>query len=128
VTGISRRTAAVLLGLLAAGFVFLALADPVRPLPGVHCGMKALLGIPCPLCGMTRALSSLVRGHLAAGIAFHPLSPLFLAGGMVLAAALLADAAGSRRFGTRSLGDPIHVVAGASLLLGACWIAGIALR
>jgi len=45
------------------------------------CLFRALSGLPCPGCGLTRALSSLVQGHPAAAFDYHPFAfivlPLF---------------------------------------------------
>ena len=40
---------------------------------GTCCPMQYLLGLPCPLCGMTRALLSLLRGDLPGSFSAHPL-------------------------------------------------------
>ena len=40
------------------------------------CGFHWLTGRPCPLCGLTRALFALAKGHWGAAIRFHALSPL----------------------------------------------------
>lgn len=37
------------------------------------CGFKALFGLPCPGCGMTRALSALLGGDIVSAFRFHPL-------------------------------------------------------
>lgn len=37
------------------------------------CGFKAVFGVPCPGCGMTRALSALLIGDLSAAFRYHPL-------------------------------------------------------
>ena len=46
------------------------------------CLFRALSGLPCPGCGLTRALSSLLQGHPGAAFAYHPFAflvlPLFL--------------------------------------------------
>lgn len=46
------------------------------------CLFRALSGLPCPGCGLTRALSSLIQGHPAAAFSYHPFAfivlPLFL--------------------------------------------------
>lgn len=48
-------------------------------LPDVQvCGFRWLTGLPCPLCGMTRALASLLHGEWREAIALHALSPLAL--------------------------------------------------
>ncbi len=43
------------------------------------CGFKALTGLPCPGCGMTRALSSLLVGDVSSAFYFHPLVFVLLA-------------------------------------------------
>jgi len=43
------------------------------------CGFRWLTGIPCPFCGMTRALSLLLKGQWNLALRFHPLSPIVLA-------------------------------------------------
>lgn len=40
---------------------------------GVPCLFQAVLKIPCPGCGMTRALLAVLRLDLAAAFAFHPM-------------------------------------------------------
>ena len=70
-----------------AGGVLLG-AAAVWPLLPAHqpvaCPLRALTGIPCPLCGMTRACVAAVHGHLAASLAFNP------AGVLVILAAIVA--------------------------------------
>lgn len=41
-------------------------------------------GIPCPNCGMTRALGALARGDLDGAQTLHPLAVVLLAEGLVL--------------------------------------------
>ena len=62
-----------LVTLLFAGF---ALIDaPVEP--KFHCcAFLWLTGLPCPLCGMTRALCFLFKGHFYQAIQLHALSPV----------------------------------------------------
>jgi hypothetical protein len=54
------------------------------------CPSAALLGIPCPGCGLTRATLALLRGDVRTAFHFHPLvfvlSPLFIG---LLASALV---------------------------------------
>ena len=40
------------------------------------CGFHWLTGRPCPLCGLTRALFALAKGHWREAIHFNALSPL----------------------------------------------------
>lgn len=57
----------------AAALVSAAAVWPVLPLhPPFACPMRAITGIPCPLCGMTRACVAAVHGHLGASLAFNP--------------------------------------------------------
>ncbi|MGE0786838.1 MAG: DUF2752 domain-containing protein [Sandaracinaceae bacterium] len=40
------------------------------------CPSRALLGIPCPGCGLTRATAACLTGDLHAMLHFHPLAPI----------------------------------------------------
>jgi len=65
--------------MLAAG-----LALPVLPgHPGLHCPLRALTGLPCPLCGLSTSVEETVRLHLGDAVAANPL-------GVVLVLAALA--------------------------------------
>jgi hypothetical protein len=45
--------------------------------PRFHwCGFYWLTGYPCPLCGLTRAMFALAKGHLAEAERFNALAPL----------------------------------------------------
>ena len=65
--------AAALLLFLAAGWVGL----PGGPLYTV-CAFRRLTGIPCPGCGLTRAMAALARGELLLALHFHPFAPLLI--------------------------------------------------
>jgi hypothetical protein len=43
------------------------------------CAFRRMTGIPCPGCGMTRAMAALARGHFVAALHLHPFAPLVLA-------------------------------------------------
>lgn len=58
-------------------------------LPGWPCAFRQATGIPCPGCGLSRALASLLRGDLTTGLTFHAFAPLLAAGGLFLVAAAL---------------------------------------
>jgi hypothetical protein len=61
--------AAVLFGAL---WIFTPPAEPhVR-----WCGFYWLTGHPCALCGLTRAMFALAKGHLAEAVGFNALAPL----------------------------------------------------
>jgi hypothetical protein len=67
--------------LIAAGTILGAsLVLAATGLPGPHCLFRALYGIPCPGCGLTRSLVALWRGHLILSLRYHLLGlPLFVA-------------------------------------------------
>jgi hypothetical protein len=61
--------------LLAALACLTVPANPRFPL----CGFHWLTGLPCPLCGLTRAVLALAKGQWAAALHFNALSPLAFA-------------------------------------------------
>lgn len=74
----------------------------------LQCPLKALFGVPCPTCGMGRALVAAATGRWGEAWTFHPLAlPLFAGLVAVAIAAWLAPArtatflrrVTSRRFG-----------------------------
>ena len=73
-----RRTdAAVPLAFAVASLGFFRYWAP-PPHPLLLCPFRWLTSLPCPLCGMMRALSALCHGEVQRGLALHPLSPLVL--------------------------------------------------
>jgi len=69
---------------VAVGMFGAAAAWPLLPHTPTVCPLRSLTGIPCPLCGMTRACVALVHGHLGTSLAFNP------AGVLVVLAAVVA--------------------------------------
>jgi hypothetical protein len=57
----------------------------------VLCPLRAVTGIPCPSCGLTRALAHLERGHLDQALKYHPFSPLILILALALFILLLLE-------------------------------------
>jgi len=87
---IPRRPARIFVALIgtlalvnAAGFA--AAVKMVSAVP-LFCPFEALIGLPCPGCGMTRAMLSLITGHVGAAAAHNPFC-FFIA--LVLAASVL---------------------------------------
>ncbi len=39
----------------------------------INCPIKYILGFPCPFCGTTRALISLIQGNIKTAFYYHPL-------------------------------------------------------
>ena len=63
-------------GFVAALFTFFAVYS-VPLIPKIRlCGWYWLTGWPCPLCGMTRALSQLFHGEFRSALELNALSPL----------------------------------------------------
>ena len=62
-------------GLRLAGGAMLA-AGAVLPMlpgdPGLPCPLRALTGIPCPMCGMTTSVTSSMQLHLGDALAANP--------------------------------------------------------
>ncbi len=56
----------------ALGAIFL-----VAALGFYKCPLDFVFGIPCPMCGITRALLSVFRGDFGKAFYYHPLWPLF---------------------------------------------------
>jgi uncharacterized protein DUF2752 len=59
-------------GLFGVLFLFTPAAEPRFHL----CGFYWLTGHPCALCGMTRAMFALAKGHFADAVRFNALAPL----------------------------------------------------
>jgi len=63
---------AIALSVFAALWFFTPPAEPSVRL----CGFHWLTGKDCPLCGLTRALFALAKGHWSQAISFNALSPV----------------------------------------------------
>lgn len=55
---------------------------PVEVVP--PCPLRAVTGIPCPMCGMTRGVTALVHGDLASAIVLNPASLVAVALALLL--------------------------------------------
>src|SRR5262245_51015353 len=58
-----------------AGFGLLGVAAvwPILPAhPPLVCPLRAMTGIPCPLCGMTRACVAIAHGDVIGALRFNP--------------------------------------------------------
>lgn len=75
------------LALVGAAGVQIALAS--LSLPGWECPFFRVTGIPCPGCGLTRAVMLLIHGDVRASLRFHAFAPILLLFILVLVLAAL---------------------------------------
>ena len=78
---IAAGIALLVLGLTAASIL------PATEGP-VICPFRAVTGLPCPSCGLTRSAAALMRGSMGAAFATNPLDTVFLVVVAPIAAAL----------------------------------------
>lgn len=72
-----RRPPAYLLPAALTATLWLKGAHPL--LPGLSCPLRALTGIPCPTCYLTRATAASLHGDLHGAIRLHAFGPLVAA-------------------------------------------------
>lgn len=88
-----RSILAFALVVVLAGVAFLPVNSPVFPLGLQTCAFKGVTGLPCPLCGGTRATHALLHGDYARAaylnVAAFPALVFFVTVGMVLSAEAL---------------------------------------
>ena len=89
------------------------------------CAFRHFTGIPCPGCGLTRAMAALARGEVLLALQFHPMAPLFAAEAAALWAAIGAAVLRRRPFpiSSRLVG---HLIAWQGAALLALWIGRLA--
>ena len=94
------------LALLAGSLLlpFVAYDWVTSPQSVVLCPLRAVTAIPCPSCGLTRALAHLERGHWADAVSFHPFSPLIFLLALALVIMLLFELASGRTV----IGNPLR--------------------
>jgi hypothetical protein len=82
-----ERLAVAGLGAAAASFAYPTVSRATGL--ALPCPLRTLTGVPCPLCGMTTAATSLAAGDLGAALAANPFV-LLLAGLTLAMAGLMA--------------------------------------
>ncbi len=87
---------AIALSALAVLWCFTPPAEPSVRL----CGFHWLTGKDCPLCGLTRGLFALAKGHWSQAISFNALSPL----GFAMLFSLILNAPRTARLWTIGIG------------------------
>ena len=86
----ASRRARLVLPLTSAVFAVSALWSPAD-LPGVVlCPFRAVTGLPCPGCGMTRAFCSMGHGDLPGAFGYNALAPFVFAAALLVWAHALA--------------------------------------
>ena len=104
------------LRLLAGGLIAAAAAWPLLPVhPPLACPLRTTTGIPCPLCGMTRAVVAAARGDLVDSLRFNPLGIVVV----LLAIAVIV------RPSLLRIRPPVWLYAGGGALL---WVYNVALN
>jgi hypothetical protein len=62
-------------------------------LPGWQCPIRQTLGIPCPGCGLSRAMLALTLGDWQTSLTLHAFAPLFLIGLLLMTGVTLLPSA-----------------------------------
>jgi Protein of unknown function (DUF2752) len=71
---------------LLAFFIFAATVSLDTAHHASHCLMQKFVGIPCPFCGLTRALGNLYHGNVTEAWKLNPVAFIFLPMGSILLA------------------------------------------
>ena len=71
---------------LLATAAFLMLTLTAAGITTWQCPLRSTLGVPCPGCGLTRAMVLFVEGHWQASISLHVFAPIVLVIGILMAA------------------------------------------
>lgn len=75
--------------LAISGFAVVQEILVLTGLPGWPCPMLHVLGIPCPGCGLSRAIGALLRGDWNTMVTFHLFAPIFVVGLFLVAVAAI---------------------------------------
>ncbi|MFA5787399.1 MAG: DUF2752 domain-containing protein [Actinomycetota bacterium] len=105
-------------GAVAVAVSFLWTSLPVR-WPFSMCPLRAVTGIPCPLCGLTTSFVALSHGRFHQAFAANPLGPLLYAGSLM---GLIVWIAWGRRRSSQLIISGRWVTTLALVATGASWI------
>ena len=67
-----------------AGILTIAAVRPLLGNPGIGCPLRAMTGVPCPFCGMTRGVTEAVHGDFVGAASLNPGSLLLVFGAVLL--------------------------------------------
>ena len=68
------RLTLLALGLMAAIAAMFVSLFSRQIIHGVYCPLRTATGVPCPTCGSTHAIVSLLHGHLFGALRYNPLT------------------------------------------------------
>jgi hypothetical protein len=86
------------MSLAILGAVGLQAGLTMAGLPGWPCLFRHSLGLPCPGCGLSRAMAALLQGEWDTALNYHAFAPLILMVIVLVAAATLLPDRPRRRF------------------------------
>ncbi|MGB5745896.1 MAG: DUF2752 domain-containing protein [Desulfobacterales bacterium] len=92
---LNRRLIGIFIGVGVTQLILVATG-----LNGWQCPIKSTFGIICPGCGMTTAMTLLVRGQWAAAVGIHAYAPLFIVILASMMASILLPAVYLKKFST----------------------------
>lgn len=94
-------------------------------LPSWQCPILHTVGVPCPGCGLSRAIGALLHADWQTAVTFHAFAPLFLASLVFMAVVVLLPAEPRRRVvgWTRSFETRTGLVAIGLVGLMVYWLA-----
>jgi hypothetical protein len=85
------------MSLAILGAVGLQTGLTMAGLPGWPCLFRHSLGLPCPGCGLSRAMAALLQGEWDSAFSFHAFAPLILMLIFLVAASMLLPDGPRRR-------------------------------
>ncbi len=64
--------------IILAGFAFVQIGLTAAGWQGWQCPIYFVSGMPCPGCGLSRAMALIIQGHWQAAFDMHAFAPIFL--------------------------------------------------
>jgi Protein of unknown function (DUF2752) len=74
----SRRSLLITGAIGLAGAAYVGLLDPTKRALFTPCPLRALTGMWCPGCGLTRGVHAFLNGHVATSFGFNLFAPLLV--------------------------------------------------